>query len=48
MILVDTGPLVAAADEDEEHHEICVSFLQSRRDELIVPASVVVEVGVAH
>lgn len=45
MILVDTGPLVAAADDDERHHDICLALLQARRHELIVPASVVVEVG---
>ncbi len=43
MIVVDTGPLVAAADADDDHHETCRPFLERHAHELVVPSSVVVE-----
>jgi uncharacterized protein len=43
MIVIDTGPLVAAVDADSKDHRTCASLLDERADELIVPASVVVE-----
>ncbi len=43
MIVVDTGPLVAAADADDDHHESCAAFLERHADELVVPSSVIVE-----
>lgn len=48
MIVCDTGPLVAAALADDDHHHSCVELLTglhlARRD-LLVPATVVAEVG---
>ena len=43
MIVVDTGPLYAAADEGDEHHARCRQLLREIPDDLIVPLSVVVE-----
>jgi uncharacterized protein len=45
VILVDTGPLIAAGDASEEHHAICAELLTSLRHELVIPAPVVVEVS---
>jgi predicted nucleic acid-binding protein len=45
MIVVDTGPLVAAADADDKHHDACSRLLLTSPETLIVPVAVVVEVG---
>ena len=48
MILCDTGPLVAAALSNDADHEACVEMfaaLHVARRELLVPATVVAEVG---
>ena len=45
MIIVDTGPLVAAADSDDKHHAACSHLLLTTREQLVIPAPVVVEVG---
>ena len=42
-ILVDTGPLYAMADRDDDWHARVVRFLGGSRDELIVPVSVLPE-----
>jgi predicted nucleic acid-binding protein len=42
-ILVDTGPLYAMADRDDDWHSRVVRFLGRSRDELIVPVSVLPE-----
>jgi predicted nucleic acid-binding protein len=42
-ILVDTGPLYAMADRDDDWHARVVGFLGRSRDELIVPVAVVPE-----
>jgi uncharacterized protein len=42
-ILVDTGPLYAMADRDDEGHSRIVRFLGRSRDELIVPVTVLPE-----
>jgi predicted nucleic acid-binding protein len=47
-VLVDTGPLVAAALTRDAHHDVCVSLLGRLRSEgnrLLVPATVVAEAG---
>lgn len=44
MIIVDTGVLFATADADDEAHEASTAILAERhRDELVVPAPVIVE-----
>ena len=43
MIVVDIGPLVAAADADDDYHESCRPFLERHAHELVVPSSVIVE-----
>lgn len=48
MIVCDTGPLVAAALSNDSHHKACVELftaLHAARGELLVPATVVAEVG---
>jgi uncharacterized protein len=42
-IVVDTGPLYAMADRDDDWHHRTVRFLQLSRDELIVPVTVLPE-----
>ena len=42
-ILVDTGPLYAMADKDDDWHSRVVRFLEGSRDELIVPVAVLPE-----
>ena len=44
-ILVDTGPLYAMADRDDDWHQRVVRFLRGCRDELIIPVAVLPEVG---
>ena len=48
MIVCDTGPIVAAALEDDAHHHECVELftgLHLARLPLLVPGTVVAEVG---
>jgi predicted nucleic acid-binding protein len=48
VILVDTGPLVAAALKDDAHHHPCVELftgLHLAQRPLMVPDTVVAEVG---
>lgn len=48
MIVCDTGPLVAAALANDDHHHECVELftgLHLARRPLLVPATVVAEVG---
>ena len=42
-LLVDTGPLYAAADTDDRHHRAVADFLLETRDVLVVPISVLPE-----
>jgi hypothetical protein len=44
-ILVDTGPLYAMADRDDDWHAPVVRFLERSRDELVVPVAVLPEVA---
>jgi predicted nucleic acid-binding protein len=47
VIVVDTGPLVAAANSNDQYHASCAQFLRSawaQRIELLVPQTVVAEV----
>ena len=42
-IIVDTGPLYAIADRDDDWHHRTVRFLETNHDDLIVPANVLPE-----
>lgn len=44
MILCDTGPLVAAFNEADRDHAICVRFLRENWSRLVVPSLAVTEV----
>jgi predicted nucleic acid-binding protein len=41
VIIVDTGPLLAAADSGDDDHQACAALLERHAHELVVPASVV-------
>lgn len=43
MLIVDTGPLVAAADRRDRGHERCIELLSTARGPILVPALVVSE-----
>lgn len=45
MLIVDTGPLYAAADRRDRHHRACVDLLVGAERPLVVPALVVGELG---
>lgn len=48
MIIVDTGPLVAAAVANDRHHTACVDLfarLRRERQELVIPGPIPAEVG---
>ena len=44
MIVVDTGPLVAALDADDADHERCLDLLETHQGRLLVPGPVLTEV----
>jgi len=43
-IIVDTGPLYALADADDQQHRAVAKFVAATRETLIVPSPVVPEV----
>ena len=43
MLLVDTGPLVAAADRDDPHHKACLDLLQDDEGPLVTSPLVLAE-----
>lgn len=45
MILVDTGPLVAAGNRADEYHAKCVRALATAETPRLVPATVLAETG---
>ena len=45
MLVVDAGPLVAAAARRDRNHERCVELLSQAAPPLVVPALVVTEVA---
>ncbi|WP_089208867.1 type II toxin-antitoxin system VapC family toxin [Streptosporangium subroseum] len=44
MIVIDSGPLVAAVNIRDNHHELCVRLLRTHPGPLLVPVTVVTEV----
>jgi uncharacterized protein len=44
LIIVDTGPLIAAADADDHDHERCVTMFRTVRRPWLVPQTVIAEV----
>ncbi|MFI7617693.1 type II toxin-antitoxin system VapC family toxin [Nonomuraea terrae] len=44
MIVLDSGPLVAAVNRRDNHHEACVRLLRTHPGPLLVPPTVVTEV----
>ena len=42
-LVVDTGPLLAALDVNDRDHDLCREFLADAREQIVVPAPVVVE-----
>jgi predicted nucleic acid-binding protein len=43
LAVVDTGPLYAAADADDDDHQACLAVLERPDLELVIPAMVVAE-----
>jgi predicted nucleic acid-binding protein len=43
VLVLDTGPLFAALDADDPDHRRCADLLRDTRDDLVVPAPVLVE-----
>jgi predicted nucleic acid-binding protein len=43
IAILDTGPLLAVADEDDRNHVRCVALLQRSDIRLVIPAMVVAE-----
>ena len=43
MIVVDTGPLYAAADTSDSRHRACVAVFEETSEQLVVPVSVIIE-----
>jgi predicted nucleic acid-binding protein len=37
LIVIDTGPLVAAADADDQDHDRCVAMFRAARRPWLVP-----------
>jgi predicted nucleic acid-binding protein len=44
-LIVDTGPLFAALDRDDAHHDTCRRLFQQADEPLVIPAPVLVEVA---
>jgi uncharacterized protein len=42
-LICDTGPLYAAIDRSDRDHDVCAEMLVSSREQLLVPAPVIVE-----
>ena len=45
MIVIDTGPVVAAANRKDDYHQQCVDLLQSFPGPLLLPAPLLAEIG---
>lgn len=45
VIVIDTGPVVAAANRKDDYHEQCVGLLQGFPGPLLLPAPLITEIG---
>ncbi|MCF4121275.1 PIN domain-containing protein [Antribacter sp. KLBMP9083] len=45
MIVVDTGPIVAAANRRDDHHRACVELLETHPGPLLLPSPLIAEIG---
>jgi uncharacterized protein len=45
VIVIDTGPVVAAANRKDDFHEACVELLQGFPGPLLLPAPLLTEIG---
>lgn len=45
MIVIDTGPVVAAANRKDDYHLQCVDLLQNFPGPLLLPAPLLTEIG---
>lgn len=45
MIVIDTGPVVAAANRKDDYHEQCVELLAGFPGPLLPPAPLITEIG---
>jgi uncharacterized protein len=45
VIIVDTGPVVAAANRKDDHHTDCVALLANHPGPLLLPSPLVAEIG---
>jgi predicted nucleic acid-binding protein len=42
-LVLDTGPVLALLDADDRHHAACLAMVRNVREDLVVPAPVLVE-----
>lgn len=45
MIIVDTGPVVAMANSNDDHHAACVELLTTSVELLVLPEPLLTEIG---
>jgi uncharacterized protein len=45
VIVIDTGPVVAAANRKDDYHEQCVELLQGFPGPLLLPVPLITEIG---
>jgi uncharacterized protein len=45
VIVIDTGPVVAAANRKDDYHKQCVDLLQGFPGPLLLPAPLITEIG---
>lgn len=43
-LILDTGPILAALDQDDPDHGKCVELIEATQEDLIIPSCVLVEV----